>query len=349
MPVSPPLRLNLDRAALAANWRWLKARGGAAACGAAVKADGYGLGAREVVAILAEAGCRDFFVATWAEVEALMPWPAGLALCVLHGVRDEDMAAALSLPASPVLNSAEQVARWKGTGRPCDVMVDTGINRLGLTPAEARSGLLDGLDVATLMSHLACADEPESAMNRRQLESFASLTEEIAAQRYSLANSGGICLGKEYAFCLTRPGLALYGGVPHPDATAQRHALQQVASIEAQVVAVRPVAAGAGVGYGATYTAARDERIAVLNIGYADGYLRAFSGAHGAVRDDRRALDIAGRVSMDLITVRLGDAAVREGDWLAIDYDLPAAASRSGLSQYELLTGLGHRFERRWT
>src|SRR6185436_2758501 len=162
--VHAPLRLLLDGDALAANWQWLAGRGGAAACGAAVKADGYGLGAGEVVKRLGAAGCRDFFVATWAEAEALMPWPAELGLSVLHGVGPEDMAAALQSPARPVLNSPEQVARWResGQGRPCDVMVDTGMNRLGLTPAEARSGLLDGLRVQTLMSHLACADEPDN-------------------------------------------------------------------------------------------------------------------------------------------------------------------------------------------
>src|SRR4051794_36179143 len=158
-----PLRLTLDGDALAANWRWLAGRSGGAACGAAVKADGYGLGAREVVKRLQAAGCRHFFVATWGEAEALMPWPSELDLSVLHGVGADDMPAALSSPARPVLNSATQVARWRaeGQGRPCDVMVDTGMNRLGLTLQQARSGLLDGLRMQTLMSHLPCADEPE--------------------------------------------------------------------------------------------------------------------------------------------------------------------------------------------
>src|SRR5690242_14988705 len=142
-----PLRLTLDGDALAANWRWLAARSGAAACGAAVKADGYGLGAREVVARLGAEGCRDFFVATWAEAEALMPWPADLALSVLHGVGPEDMEAALASPARPVLNSPAQVARWRETGRPCDAMIDTGINRLGLSPADVAAGLLEGLEI----------------------------------------------------------------------------------------------------------------------------------------------------------------------------------------------------------
>lgn len=347
--VSPaPLRLTLDGRALLENWRWLDARSGSAACGAAVKADGYGLGAREVVAVLSAAGCREFFVATWAEAEGLLPYAPATSVCVLHGVRADEMDAALAIPARPVLNTPSQVARWRETGRPCDVMVDTGMNRLGLTPTEARSGLLEGLRIMTLMSHLACADEPEHPLNARQLADFAAIAGEVRAVRYSLANSAGICLGPDFAFGLTRPGLALYGGVPHPHDEAQQTGLQQVAHIEAQVLAVRTVRAGESVGYGATFVAEADERVAIVNIGYADGYLRGFSGASAAVRCGETALDIAGRVSMDLLAVRLGEADVAEGDWLYIDYDLPDAAASSGLSQYELLTGLGDRFQRHW-
>src|SRR3954466_8129765 len=146
-----PLRLILDGDALAANWRWLAGRSGGAACGAAVKADGYGLGARETGRRLQAAGCLDFFVATWAEAEALGPWPADLALSVLHGAGPDDMAAAVASPARPGLESGGQVARWRDTGRPCDVMVDTGINRLGLSPADLAGGLLDGLAIETFM------------------------------------------------------------------------------------------------------------------------------------------------------------------------------------------------------
>lgn len=348
MPASAPLRLTLDGDALVANWRWLDARSGRAACGAAVKADGYGLGAREVVAVLTVAGCRDFFVATWDEADALMPIAQGVSVSVLHGVRAEDRETALASPARPVLNTPSQVEWWKGTGRPCDVMVDTGMNRLGLTMREAASGLLDGLAVETLMSHLACADEAGHSLNASQRADFASLTGRVVAKRYSLANSAGICLGDEYAFDLTRPGLALYGGIPHPKDGAQQASLSQVAHVEAQVLQVRDVQAGETVGYGATYTADRDERVAIINIGYADGYLRGFSGARAAVRHEDVALDLAGRVSMDLVAVRLGGALVSEGDWLYVDYDLAEASARSGMSQYELLTGLGHRYARRW-
>lgn len=344
MTAPAPLRLDLDSDALVHNWRWLAAQSGRAACGAAVKADGYGLGARGVVDRLAAAGCRDFFVATWGEAAALGTLPEGASLAVLHGVREEDMADALAGSARPVLDTPLQVMRWKAAGGgPCDVMVDTGMNRLGLSPEQARSGLLDGLTIDTLMSHLACADEPESPMNEAQLFIFRGLKGAIPARRYSLANSAGICLGQRYAFSLTRPGLALYGGIPRAEAEGN---IRPVVRIEAQVVQVRDVPTGATVGYGATFTAPSRMRIAILNIGYADGYLRAFAG-HGSVQAGGLSFPILGRVSMDLVAVEVPEA--EEGDWLTVDYDLPRAAAATGLSQYELLTGLGGRYQRRWS
>jgi alanine racemase len=343
--VHRPLRLRLDGDALVSNWRWLRERGGSAACGAAVKADGYGLGAREVVKRLAAAGCRDFFVSTWAEAEALDEVIGNASLCVLHGVLADDMQSALASRARPVLNSMEQVARWRGTGRPCDVMIDTGIARLGLTPEEAGAGVFDGLTVDTVHSHLACGDE-DRASNEEQRRLFAGITEALTTGRRSLANSAGICLGRDYAFDLTRPGLALYGGTPRPEADGRLH---QVAKIEAQVLQRRRVGKGRGVGYNATWTAPQDCELAILNLGYADGYLRGFS-SRGTARFEEVGLPVVGRVSMDLIALRV-DAArdLREGDWVEIDFDPPQAAAQSGLSQYELLTTLGSRFERIWT
>ena len=342
--VHRPLRLRLDSAVLVANWRWLKSQGGSAACGAAVKADGYGLGAREVVERLAEAGCRDFFVSTWAEAEALMPRPADISLSVLHGVSEADIPTARALTARPVLNTAEQVARWRGQG-PCDVMIDTGINRLGLTPEEATSGLLDGLIIETLMSHLASADEDRDS-NAAQRAALAKVAQRVPAKRLSLANSAGVCLGRDYAFDLTRPGLALYGGIPRPE--AEGHILQ-VVRVEAQIVQRRQVAAGDSVGYNATFTAQRAQELAILNIGYADGYLRGFSGT-GRARVGDSLVPVVGRVSMDLTAICVDLAAeLAEGDWVEVDYSLPEASAQAGLSQYELLTTLGSRFEHVWT
>ena len=338
-----PLRLTVDRAALQANWRWLADRAGVPA-GAAVKADGYGLGAQQTAQTLIEAGCRDFFVSTWVEAEALASLPDEVNLVVLHGVGQDDAAAALRGRARPCLNSIEQVARWKelAPGRACDVMVDTGMNRLGLRPTEI--GALDGLAIDTLHSHLACADE-DSAMNGMQLERFRAVAAAVSARRYSFANSAAICLGRDYSFDLVRPGLALYGGIPRAEAEGK---IRQVVRIEAQIVQRRTIPAGESCGYGATFVAKEDSEAAIVNIGYADGYLRGFS-SHGSAFAGEYALPVLGRVSMDLIVVGV-DAApeLKAGDWVEIDYDLPSASAQSGLSQYELLTTLGSRFERRW-
>ena len=339
-----PLRLILDGDALVSNWHWLAHRGGGAACGAAVKADGYGLGAREAVKRLQHAGCRDFFVATWAEAEALMPWPADLNLSVLHGVGPQDLKAAKKSRARPVLNTPEQVKRWRDTGRPCDVMVDTGMNRLGLSAADVKAGLLDGLRIETLMSHLACADE-DVASNGAQRKAFMEIAGRVDAKRRSLANSAGVCLGHDYAFDLTRPGLALYGGVPRREAEGH---IRQVAHVEAEIIQRRRIEPGDSVGYNAIFTAERGHELAIVNIGYGDGYLRGFS-ERGRARIGQVLAPVVGRVSMDLTAICV-DAApqLKEGDWIELDYDLPTASAQSGLAQYELLTGLSARFERIW-
>jgi alanine racemase len=337
-----PLRLTIDLDALQANWRWLAARSGVA-CGAAVKANGYGLGAREAMLALYEAGCHDFFVSNWVEADALGRMPDDAALSVLHGLTADDMEVAAASSARPVLNSVEQVERWKALAprRACDVMVDTGMNRLGLRPEEA--GCLDGLQIDTLMSHLACADEDHD-LNGKQLARFRDVASVVGARRYSLANSAGICLGGDYAFDLVRPGLAIYGGIPRAEAIGN---IRQVATIEAQIVQCRTIPVGESCGYGATFVARTDTRAAIVNIGYADGYLRGFS-SRGRAFAGGAELKVIGRVSMDLIALDASGADVSEGDWVMLDYDLPSASEQSGLSQYELLTGLGDRFDRRW-
>jgi len=338
-----PLRLTIDSSAIQSNWRWLQERAGVPA-GAAVKADAYRLGARAAVDALLAAGCRTFFVSTWAEADELGALPADASLIVLHGVGPDDVEAALRLSARPCLNSAEQVARWKeiAPGRECDVMVDTGMNRLGLRPSEI--GLLDGLSIDTLHSHLACADE-DDPLNAMQLERFRAVVSSVPARRYAFANSAGICLGRDYSFDLVRPGLSLYGGIPRPEAEDN---VRQVARLEAQVVQRRIIPAGESCGYGATFIADEDTEAAIVNIGYADGYLRGFS-SRGSAFAGEFALPVLGRVSMDLVALGCDAAAdLREGDWVEIDFDLPSASRQSGLSQYELLTTLGSRFERRW-
>lgn len=338
-----PLRLELNSDALVSNWRTLDRMSGKARAGAAVKANGYGLGARDVVARLRDAGCRDFFVAHWGEAAQLADIIPADWISVLNGICADDMPAVRELGAVPVLNTPEQVALWKqNNGGRCHVMLDSGINRLGLAPDQA--DILQGLDIDILLSHLASADE-DVPQNADQLKIFSSARSEITAQRYSLANSAGILLGDDYHFDLTRPGLSLYGGIARPELAS---AIQPVVAISARLLQVRDLPAGAAVGYNATHITDAATRVGTISIGYADGYLRAFSGK-GMGRSGAHHLPVIGRVSMDLVTLDLtGAPELNEGDWVELEYDLRAASAQSGLSQYELLTNLGSRFARNW-
>lgn len=339
------LRLALDTAALAANWRALERLSGAAEAGAAVKADAYGLGAAACVPVLWAAGCRDFFVAHLAEAAQLVDLVPAERIAVLHGVHDAaDAALARALGVRPVLNSLRQARLWveAGGGR-CDVMVDSGINRLGLGLDELGDPLLAALDIDVLLSHLAAAEEPDNLLNPRQQRRWAEARAALPHRRGSLANSAGIVLGEAYHGELTRPGLALYGGVP---CAALADVIAPVVQPQAAVMQVRRIAAGEGVGYNHTFTAPAPMRLGVVSLGYADGYLRCWSNA-GTMLAGGRELPVLGRVSMDMTVIDLTHAPeVGEGDWVGVAYDLPQAAQVSGLSQYELLTLLGQRFAR---
>ena len=338
-----PNRLSLDRQALQSNWRWLQSTAGVEA-GAAVKADGYGLGIHAVVDALLEAGCREFFVSSWVEAAFIHERFPEAAVVVLHGVGPDDVLAASDSSARPVLNSVKQIEIWKeiADGRACDIMFDTGMNRIGLSVAESEA--LTGLRITTVHSHLACADE-DHPLNKRQLERFRIIKGRVTAARFSLANSGGIMLGPDYSFDLVRPGLALYGGIPRPEG---RDHIRRVVSLQAQVVQRRQVQPGETVGYGGSFQAKRQLETAIINLGYGDGYCRGFQRAGFAIREGKH-LPVVGRVSMDLTAIDCSlSPEVKEGDWLDIDFDLEGTAETTGISQYELLTGLNQRFERNW-
>ena len=341
---SPPLRIALDRAALAHNWRALDQLSGSASAGAAVKADAYGVGVRTVVPELIAAGCQDFFVAHWSEAAEILDLVSPERIAMLHGPLDgADVAWARDTGVRPVINSLAQAVRWlEGGGGPCDLMVDTGINRLGLPLDALGDPLIGRLEIAVLMSHLASAEE-DSPLNERQRLRWEEARRTVPHRRASLANSAGITLGAAYHGDLTRPGLALYGGVP---CAALAPLIRQVVTPQAALLQVRTIAAGDTVGYNAMFTAPQAMRVGVIALGYADGYLRCWSGK-GQVRAGEHQLPVLGRVSMDMTVIDLTAAPeLGEGDWVDVDYDLRRAASASGLSQYELLTLLGRRFTR---
>ncbi|MET0588498.1 MAG: alanine racemase [Novosphingobium sp.] len=345
-PEIPPasLRLELDRAALAANWRALDRLSGAASAGAAVKADAYGLGVAQVVPSLRDAGCQDFFVAHWSEVPALLAHVDPQRIAVLHGpLNTADAAFARATGVRPVINSLSQARVWQEAGGGlCDVMVDTGINRLGLPLGALGDDVVQALDIDVVMSHLACADEDVS-FNATQLDRWKEARRALTHRRASLASSAGIALGSAYHGDLTRPGLSLYGGVPR---TELQDEIRQVAQLHAAIMQVRDLSAGDAVGYNSTFVAQGPMRTGVIALGYADGYLRGWS-SKGSMLSNGRRLSVLGRVSMDMTVIDLTSAPeLMEGDWVEVEYSLPEAAQTSGMSQYELLTILGSRFTR---
>ena len=345
IPELPPatLRLRIDTAALADNWRAMERLSGAATAGAAVKADGYGLGINHVMPTLLDAGARQFFVAHWSEVPGVLAYTGGGDIAVLHGVGNAQEAVfAKATGVLPVINSLHQAQVWlEAGGGQCHLMVDTGMNRLGVETGNLGDPVIGQLQVDTLLSHLASADE-DTPQNETQLRAFRQASQQVEHNALSLANSAGIALGPDYHFDLTRPGLALYGGVPRGTLAG---VVSQVAYVEAAVLQVRNLSPGDKVGYNAVFTATKPMRAATVSLGYADGILRSW-GTKGAMQHGDRKLPIIGRVSMDMVILDCTGTDLCAGDFCSLSYDLPQASRTSGLSQYELLTLLGHRFTR---
>lgn len=335
--------LTIDLSAVARNWRALDAH---TTCetAAVVKADGYGLGAGRIAATLARVGARRFFVATAQEGPAVrMAVGADAEIGVFSGHMDGDTDLLRRYDLTPMLNSPAQVARHLTglPGHPFGVQLDTGMNRLGMEPADwtdLRDRILEH-GPRLLMSHLACADEPDHPMNAHQLAVFRDMTNGTGVAR-SLAATGGILLGPDYHFDLTRPGVGLYGGLPFSDS-------EPVARLDVPVIQVRDVKTGETVGYGNAWTATKPARIATISAGYADGIFRA-AGDRIPVFADTAPCPLRGRISMDLITADVTgldhdpDVLTLLGQANTVD----TLADAAGTIGYEILTALGARYER---
>ncbi|MEP3051753.1 MAG: alanine racemase [Erythrobacter sp.] len=340
---SATLRLRIDKSALASNWRALDRLSGTAKTGAAIKADCYGLGVDACLPTLREAGAERFFVAHWSEVAGAAQHVAADSISVLHGpITPADAAYAQQSGAIPTINSPHQAQVWNAAGGGvCDLMVDTGINRLGVAISELSSSEIATLNVRTLMSHLACADE-DVTMNRAQLERLRAAAQKISHKELSLANSAGIALGADFALHLTRPGLALYGGIAREELSQH---IAQTAYPEAAIIQTREILAGDSIGYNAEFTATQTVRVGTVSLGYADGFLRSWGQGGAYLMAGESRLPLLGKISMDMVVVDLSAAPnLGEGDWVSLPYFLPDAAQQSTLSQYELLTILGQRW-----
>ncbi len=339
-------QLTIDLEAIAANWAALDAMSGAGTETAAViKADAYGLSAAKVGPRMVAAGVQSFFVATAGEGRALRPHVGDADIYVFSGHMEGDRTALESAGLIPLLNSPEQVTRHFSTlaGHPFGVQLDTGMNRLGMEAGDwhALSSELMSAGPRLVMSHLACADEPEHPMNATQLRNFREMTDGIAHRR-SLAATGGTLLGPEYHFEMTRPGIGLYGGAPFTQATP-------VARLDLPVIQTRIVRPFETVGYGNTWQANVESCIATVAAGYADGLIRAM-GPKAKLFAGDTPCPVAGRVSMDLITVDVTHLA-EVPDHLTILGPLQgvdALADAAGTIGYEILTSLGTRYERQY-
>ncbi|MDP7668318.1 MAG: alanine racemase [Rhodospirillales bacterium] len=351
--------LTIDLQALASNYGLIRAQARGAECAASIKADAYGLGVERVAETLAEAGCRTFFVAQLDEGTALRRQLPSAEIHVLNGVPPGTERLFAEHRLIPVLNSLGDIATWAEFGRAngarfaADVHVDTGMSRLGLPADEieavsADPGQLADIEVALVMSHLACADEPDHPLNRRQLEAFRAARAALPMGRASLANSSGVFLGSDYHFDMVRAGAALYGIAPVPD---QLNAMAQVVRLQGRILQVRLVDSSQTVGYGASHRVTRRTQIATVAVGYGDGFPRSAGNSAVAVLGDVR-VPIVGRVSMDLLTIDVSDAPgamARVGalvDLIGPHNPLDEVARDACTIGYEVLTRLGPRYHR---
>jgi alanine racemase len=357
--------LTIDCGAIVTNWRTLGSRAAPADCAAVVKADAYGCGLEPVATALAAAGCDTFFVAHLAEARRLRAVLPNAVIYVLNGIVPGTARLFAEINARPVIGNLGELTEWDafrmvhGWSGGAALHFDTGMNRLGLGPEEApglaaRMAAMPNHGITLVMSHFACADEPNHPLNAKQIQDFRNIRVMFRGIPASLANSPGIFLEASAHFDLVRPGIALYGSNP---TTARVNPMRPVVELKARLLQARLVPQGMSVGYGATWTAKRTSRIAIVSIGYADGYSRPIGGA-----DDRAGGEavvhgvrcpVVGRVSMDLIAVDITGLPkdVRRGDWITLLGDGIGVDEMAGWARtisYDVLTRLGRRFHRVW-
>ena len=355
--------LTVDLDAIVANWRKLEKTAVPAECASVIKADAYGCGVEPVARALAGAGCKTFFVATLDEARAARAALPSAAIYVLDGLFQNCGEAYAKIDARPVIGDLNELAEWdvfcrrSGWTGGTAIHIDTGMNRLGLTIAEAQ-GIIPRINagdhgVTLVMSHLACAESLNHPLNARQAASFREIASLFSGVPASLSNSSGVFLGAQFHFDLVRPGAALYGVNPTPEAD---NPMRPVVDLKARIVQIRNVDRGESVGYGGTWTTRRPTRLAIVSAGYADGYFRA-GGSNDGTRGAEvvvagKRCPVVGRISMDLIAIDVTDLdknAARRGQLVTLigeGITVDELAHHFGTIGYEVLTNLGRRFAR---
>lgn len=336
-------RLQVDLGALAKNFRAYSTfvQG---SVGAVVKADAYGLGAERIARVLFSIGCNTFFVAIAEEGKWLRRVLPKAQILVFEGVAPGSIDDLIAADLIPVVNNFAQLAMWEtGWSRPIAIHVDTGIGRLGFSPDVNRSDF-DGYSIEMILTHLACADDPNHPQNKDQIERFKKITNEFPGIPTSIGNSEGILLGPEFIGNIGRPGIGLYGRVSSLDSLE----ITEVASLSGMVLQVERYGSGATLGYGSSYIAEKPIKVATVGIGYADGVPRSLSNC-GVVSIAGRRCPIIGFVSMDLTLIDVTGLAVEPGDWAEFfgpQMALAEFADKASMLDYEILTGIGERVER---
>jgi alanine racemase len=357
--------LTIDCRAIVRNWKALSSHAAPAECAAVVKADAYGLGLQPVAKALAAAGCTTFFVAQLAEARRLRAALPDATIYVTNGLVSGTAQGFAEINAQPVIGNLAELAEWDGfrsinkwTGG-CALHFDTGMNRLGLSVDEAAAlavrAKMPDHGFSLIMSHFACSDEPEHPLNTRQIETLRDIRAEFRGIPTSIANSSGIFLGASAHCDLVRPGIALYGGNPTP---GFENPMEPVVTLTGRIAQLRTAGRDTTVGYNATWTAKRESKLAIVTVGYADGYPRpvgtsdSLTGGQALVAG--RRCPVVGRVSMDLIAVDITDlppGTVKRGDYVTLIGDgitIDEFAGWSRTISYDVLTRLGHRYHRVW-
>lgn len=344
--------LHVDLSAIIDNYQTLSDQSSVAACAAVVKADAYGLGMEQIAsALYHNTECDTFFVANLVEAVKLRALLKEPKIYVFNGLFQDQVDTYLDHNITPILNDPSQIQYWNGNKAPCAIHFDTGINRLGfsLEQSEEFFNSQYDLNIDLVLSHFIQSEVLNHPSNEIQLDQFMRVRYQLPNAKASLCNSAGIYLGEDYHFDLLRPGIMLYGG--NPGLINRPEGIKQAFEVKAKILQIRELQAGMSVGYNSQWTAAENARIAILNVGYADGTLKT-SDRNATVYVGGYQAKVVGKTSMDMIAIDITEPKFDKvgvndfAEILGSNITLEMVAENSTLGHYELMTGLGRRYNK---